>query len=181
MFFRPYISSNMPAFQIIPARTPAQISAAKELFTIYATWLNINLDFQNFTQELDSLPGLYAPPTGEIFLAYPTAADSTTKPIGCIALRPLKVGSEFGEDTGAKYGEMKRLYVAPEGRGTGLGKELVEKVLNTAKILGYSEIRLDTLPRMEAARKLYAKYGFKECEKYYETPLEGTIFMKKTL
>jgi putative acetyltransferase len=83
----------MSQFKIIPARTPTEISSTRDLFTTYASTLNINLDFQNFSTELASLPGLYAPPTGEIYLAYPSAAvdNKIVEPLGCVAIRPLKV------------------------------------------------------------------------------------------
>ena len=76
---------------------------------------------------------------------------------------------------------MKRLYCVPTSRGLGVGRLLVEEVIREAERLGYEEMRLDTLPQMDGARKLYREWGFVECERYYETPLEGTIFLSKKL
>ncbi len=94
--------------------------------------------------------------------------------MGCVGLR------RFGEE-GKKVCEMKRLYCVPSARGDGAGRMLVEEVLKRARDNGYEEMRLDTLPQMQGARKLYARFGFREIEAYYETPLEGTIFMSKDL
>jgi ribosomal protein S18 acetylase RimI-like enzyme len=76
---------------------------------------------------------------------------------------------------------MKRLYVAPEARGMGLGKALVDAIIQRAKELGYREIRLDTLPSMTGAQQLYKRAGFVEIQAYYETPLEGTLFLRLDL
>jgi ribosomal protein S18 acetylase RimI-like enzyme len=76
---------------------------------------------------------------------------------------------------------MKRLYVAPEGRGLGLGRALATEALAAAVELGYEHVRLDTLPTMATARKLYESLGFVECKKYYDTPIEGTVFLSKDL
>jgi ribosomal protein S18 acetylase RimI-like enzyme len=76
---------------------------------------------------------------------------------------------------------MKRLYVSPEGRGFGLGERLVDAVVKEAKRIGYPEMRLDTLPTMTGAIALYRKLGFEPIEPYYETPVIGTIFMRRFL
>jgi ribosomal protein S18 acetylase RimI-like enzyme len=76
---------------------------------------------------------------------------------------------------------MKRLYVSPEGRGFGLGERLVDAVVKEAKRIGYREMRLDTLPSMPGAIALYRKFGFEPLEPYYEAPVIGTIFMRRSL
>jgi ribosomal protein S18 acetylase RimI-like enzyme len=175
-------------FTVKQANSPTDLTAIRSLFTDYASSLGIDLSFQNFTAELDSLPGLYAPPFGAIFLAL--ASDSEV--IGCVGLRPLPkkpkpcasreaVQDGVGHGTQKKICEMKRLYCTPPSRGLGVGKALIDEVTKEAMRLGYEEMRLDTLPSMEGARKLYGKYGFEEMEAYYETPLEGTFFLRKKL
>jgi ribosomal protein S18 acetylase RimI-like enzyme len=72
--------------------------------------------------------------------------------------------------------EIKRLYLAPEARGLGLGRELVAAVLAGARRIGYREARLDTLPTMAAAMALYRRAGFVEIAAYYPTPVAGTRF-----
>jgi len=71
--------------------------------------------------------------------------------------------------------------VSPSGRGLGVGRALVERVLREAKSRGYCAVRLDTLPRMTEARKLYERVGFTEIGAYYETPIEGTVFLELVL
>jgi ribosomal protein S18 acetylase RimI-like enzyme len=138
------------------------------LFYAYAKSLGIDLAFQNFDAEMAAMPGKYAPPEGELLLARNAAG----QPVGCVGLRPLP-----STDTSARICEMKRLYVTPAGRGTGIGKALGSTVIHVAEQLGYSEIRLDTLPSMVAALKMYRAFGFEDIPAYYQTPLEGTHFL----
>jgi putative acetyltransferase len=77
--------------------------------------------------------------------------------------------------------EMKRLYVAPEGRGSGLGKALVNQISAEAKAIGYTSMRLDTLETMVEAKRLYTALGFVEREAYYYTPTRGTVFFELEL
>ncbi|KAB8070787.1 acyl-CoA N-acyltransferase [Aspergillus leporis] len=169
-------NNNNPPYRITPAQTPEHITAARNLFTSYTQWLGIDLTFQGFAAELQSLPGQYAAPHGELLLAY--SADGGI-PIGCVAARPLKTTSYAEQEHGEVGGccEMKRLYVSPAARGTGLGKALVESIIQKARNLGYREIRLDTLPFMTSAITLYKRLGFVEISPYYETPVEGTLFL----
>jgi putative acetyltransferase len=153
------------------ATTPIDIAQARALFEEYAAWLNIDLCFQGFPQELASLPGAYAPPRGMLLLAgSPGAA------VGCIALRPLVA---TGADAGTA--EVKRLYVRPGARGTGLGMRLVQAVIGGAREIGYRELKLDTLEHMAEARALYAKLGFSDCAPYYHNPIEGAVYMARSL
>jgi ribosomal protein S18 acetylase RimI-like enzyme len=160
---------EMATFKVTKVRTPEDLAVIKDLFIAYTKWLNIDLTYQNFEAELASLPAKYSSPTGELLLAR-SNADNT--PLGCVALRPL-----FPPNCA----EMKRLYVTPAGRGTGVGKMLIQEILGIAKDLSYQEIKLDTLPHMVAAIGIYKSNGFVECVKYYETPIEGTVFLRKVL
>jgi GNAT superfamily N-acetyltransferase len=152
-------------FAIREATSSADIAHARELFREYAAWLAVDLCFQDFDQELATLPGKYAPPRGRLFLA-------GDDPVGCIALRPL---DEEG------VGEVKRLYVRPAARGSGLGRRLVETVLSHARAIGYRELRLDTADWMSDAVRLYAKLGFRECPPYYHNPMPGVVYMSLVL
>ena len=122
----------MQTFTIAPAELgdPADVAA---LFRAYAAALDIDLGVQGFEQELAELPGAYAPPHGALLLARGEKATS----LGCVAIRRLD----------GRACEMKRLYVCPEARGTGLGRALVAAVLAEAPPLGYRQIKLDTLPQ----------------------------------
>jgi ribosomal protein S18 acetylase RimI-like enzyme len=162
------INREKSSFSFQPATTAEDLLEITNLFTAYAESLNIDLSFQDFATELSNLPGKYSTPNGTLLLAR-TAEDGA---IGCVGLRPLN-------DNGAC--EMKRLYVTPEGRGTGLGKRLVEEVIQRAKGMGHQVMRLDTLASMSAAKALYMGLGFMERKAYYDTPIEGTVFFELDL
>jgi len=155
-------------FQIRPVRSADDLKAVVALFEAYAATLTIDLAYQGFPAELAAMPGRYAPPAGELLLA----RGNRGEPLGCVGLRPLPLGGCC---------EMKRLYVAPRGRGCGLGRALVEAILANARRIGYREMRLDTLPAMVEALSLYRRAGFRTIEPYYETPVAGTIFLAKPL
>ena len=151
------------------AVTAAEIAQARLLFEEYAASIGVDLCFQNFSAELAMLPGAYAPPRGALWLAGPAP-----RPTGCVALRPLPDGDPL-------IGEVKRLYVRPDARASGLGRALVLRALAEASAIGYRELKLDTLPTMAAARALYASLGFRECAAYYRNPLDGVVYMSLAL
>jgi GNAT superfamily N-acetyltransferase len=148
------------------ATTSAEIAIARTMFREYADSVRVDLCFQGFADELANLPGLYAPPRGRLLLCW-----SSETAAGCVALRPIS----------ADVCEMKRLYVRPAYRGQGIGKLLVEAILQEAKQSGYTAICLDTLPTMIAATRLYESAGFRRREPYYDTPLRDTVFMERAL
>ena len=154
--------------QIAPADSPADLPTITQLFRAYAASLPIDLGYQNFDAELASLPGKYTPPTGALLIA----RDASDAALGCVAMRPL-------DEPGIC--EMKRLYVAPAGRGQGLGKQLARAIIEAARAANYREMRLDTLATMHEAQKLYRALGFTEIAAYYDTPIENTVFMSLTL
>jgi ribosomal protein S18 acetylase RimI-like enzyme len=153
--------------RIAVAETVEAVTAAAALFSAYAASLPIDLSFQNFAVELAGLPGAYAPPRGMLLVAR-----EGDLPVGCVALRPL------GE---AGVCEMKRLYVSPAARGHGVGRALCEAIIGAARRLGYREMRLDTLPTMDGALGLYRSLGFGEVPAYYDTPVDGTVFLSLRL
>ena len=146
------------------ATTSDDIQNARQLFEEYASSLGFSLCFQNFDQELESLPGKYSPPSGRLLLAY-----SNEQLAGCIALRQLD----------AHTCEMKRLFVRPDFRGAKLGKVLVEAIIAEARAIGYKRMCLDTVPgKMDRAIGLYEAIGFRDVEPYYDNPVEGARFME---
>jgi ribosomal protein S18 acetylase RimI-like enzyme len=152
--------------KLLWAETGAQVEEARGLFKEYAGTTGIDLCFQNFEQELASLPGDYAPPTGRLIVAY-----SDDDVAGCVALRKID----------ESLCEMKRLYVRSAFRGTGLGRTLAETVIHEASGIGYERMRLDTLPVMGAAIALYRSLGFREIEPYRFNPIEGALYMELDL
>ena len=159
-----------PAIDIVVPDLAHEIAAVADVFREYALALGVDLYFQDFNAELANLPGDYRAPRGGLFTAL---VDGQLA--GCCALRPL--------DT-ADYPnacEMKRLYVRPAFRNLGLGRQLVEVTLDSARAAGYDCILLDTLSEMEAARALYADLGFEEIPPYYHNPIAGAHYLKARL
>lgn len=153
---------------ISTAVSQADLAAVRTLFKRYEAAIGVNLCFQGFDEELRTLPGKYGPPAGELLLA----RDSSGASIGCVAVRPADAEGVC---------EMKRLYVEPVARRSGLGRDLVSAILDRAKEMGYREMRLDTLPSMEGAIALYRSFGFADIPRYYETPIDSTLFLGKSL
>jgi ribosomal protein S18 acetylase RimI-like enzyme len=151
---------------IRPAEDPESLRQARILFEEYAASLEVDLAFQGFETELETLPGGYAPPSGRLLLGWD--GDLLA---GCVALRALD------RDTA----EMKRLYVRPRFRGTGWGRRLAERIVAEARSAGYRRIRLDTLPSMAGARALYQSLGFHDIPPYRHNPVPGTAFLELTL
>jgi carbonic anhydrase len=140
------------------------IEHVRQFFRNYAGWLGVDLSYQNFEQEMASLPAAYAMPQGRLFYA-----EVDGQPAGCVGVRPLS-------DTEGVC-EMKRLYVEPAFRGTGVGRQLALLAIKAAKEIGYRKLIIDTLPNMRMAVKLYRELGFTEAPSYYQTPIEGTMFL----
>lgn len=143
------------------------LDAIRRLFADYQEELNVDLCFQSFEKELEQPLVKYGPPKGALFLAV-----KDDEAAGCIALQPL---AEAG------ICEMKRLYVPPGFRGRGIGEQLVTKLLDEARELGYHTMKLDTLNRLQSAIKMYKAYGFDEVSAYYYNPNEGVVYMEKNL
>ena len=152
--------------RIVACRSPQQIARARRLFVEYTDFLGVDLSFQDFEQELNALPGAYAPPTGALFLA-----QSGAEAAGCVGLRRIR----------PEICEMKRLYVRPAYRGSGLGRRLAERAIDTAAEMGYRLMRLDTLDRLTEAIELYASMGFRRRAPYYDNPLPGVVYWERRL
>ena len=153
-------------FRINFAEGQSDFDISRRLFLEYAETLGFSLCFQGFDEELENLPGKYAIPNGCILLAW-----DELDCVGCVGLRPLS-------DT---VSEMKRLYVKPAYRGTGLGRLLAEKILKFAIENNYSKIMLDTLSSMESAQGLYRSLGFAVTDPYYNNPHPDVVFYEKKL
>jgi ribosomal protein S18 acetylase RimI-like enzyme len=149
-----------------PATFPDDLRTVRALLREYETELGIDLCFQGFEQELDSLPGDYARPRGSLLLAEVDGAVA-----GCVALRPLD----------ALTCEMKRLYARPAFRGRGVGRALARAIIAEAGRIGYARMRLDTLPVMTEAQALYARLGFADIRAYRQNPVPGARFMELAL
>ena len=154
------------SMNIIPAITPEHIAEARALFREYEHFLNVDLCFQDFENELAGLPGKYAPPQGALLLAV-----EEERVCGCVALRKLE----------PRICEMKRLFVRPQYRGRGLGRALAEAIIAEAEAKGYAAMRLDTLAQLAEAIQLYERLGFRKIAPYYHNPLPGVSFWELNL
>jgi GNAT superfamily N-acetyltransferase len=140
----------------------SDLDDVRGLLREYAASLAFDLDFQGFDRELATLPGAYDAPHGALL---GVRAGGTLA--GCVALRRI-------DD---ERGELKRLYVRPDERRTGLGLALAEAAIDEARRLGYRRILLDTTPGMEKAQALYERLGFVDTEPYTQNPVPGTRFL----
>ena len=152
---------------VIEALKPDDILIARSLFKEYADSIGVDLWFQGFAEELEGLPGKYSPPKGGLFVAFVDG-----NPAGCVAIRPLESGS---------IAELKRLYVRPAARGRQLGLTLTRKAIARAREAEYRVIRLDTLPSMTDAQRLYRSLGFREIPPYTFNPVPGAVYMELDL
>jgi putative acetyltransferase len=155
--------------QIITYKTAcseAEFIQARILFREYADELGVDLSFQDFEKELETIHILYNKPDGRLLLV-----SLNDRPIGCAGIRRLD----------EKTAELKRMYIKSECRGHRAGVELLIRSLAAAKELGYIKMRLDTLENMTRAQELYRSYGFYIIPSYRFNPLKGTIYMEKLL
>lgn len=163
----PQVFVDTSSIQLITPQTSGEWMLVREIFREYAESLNVDLCFQNFDAELSGLPGDYAEPRGALLLA---RVDGQVA--GCCALRPLD-NVDYPNAS-----EMKRLYVRKPFRGSGLGRQLAEAILDAARRAGYGCVLLDTLDDMEAARALYRDLGFGDIPPYYHSPIVGAHYLK---
>jgi len=146
--------------EIARAATAGEFAEGRSIFTEYAESLGFDLCFQGFAKELETIDTLYSPPSGVLLLAL--EADVAA---GCVAVKRIDAGTC----------EMRRLYVRPAHRGTGLGRRLADAAIGEALAMGFGRMTLHTLARMERARALYPALGFLETNDG-EGP-EGAVFM----
>lgn len=164
------LTVNTSSTRISTPRTAAELNALRDVFREYADALQVDLCFQGFEAELSELPGDYAAPRGALLMAMVNGELA-----GCCALRPLDAVDY------PNACEMKRLYVRPGFRCSGIGRQLAEATLDRARMAGYACVLLDTLSEMESARALYQDLGFEEIPPYYHNPLEGAHYLKVDL
>jgi ribosomal protein S18 acetylase RimI-like enzyme len=163
----------MATIRIAPAACGMDLEAARALFLEYVRapdWepgFGAYLARQDFRAEVAALPGAYAPPGGALLLAW--IAD---RPAGCVACKPLVPPALC---------EMKRLYVRPAARGRGVAEHLVRQLLRIARESGYRRMRLDPLPSMEAAQRLYERLGFVDIPPYCANPVPGARYLEADL
>ena len=151
---------------VVARAEPSDFGEIRAMLQEYAAWVAVDLSFQGFAREVHDLPGEYAPPGGDLYVARLHHAA-----VGMVAFRTCADGQA----------EMKRLYVRPTARGSGVGRRLIEIVLAAARDRGHHRMVLDTLPIMQSAQRMYEEFGFRDIAPYYASPIAGTRFMAKAL
>jgi putative acetyltransferase len=164
------LGADSPAISLFTPSGEDQLTHIYALFTEYCESLSVDLCFQNFAEELRTLPGEYNGPRGALL-----AVRVSDEIVGCCAMRPLDTVDY------ANACELKRLYVRPAFRGMGLGRLLAEGILEAARLADYACVVLDTLDDMESARALYEGLGFREIPPYYFNPIAGSHYLKADL
>ncbi len=153
-------------YDIKAAKTDKEISEAKKLFAEYFDHLRIDYEFNEKENDIDNIRQTYLSSDGALLILY-----NKKEAIGCGALRKLDKESA----------ELKRMYIKFEYQGLGLSKELLEKLIQKARDMGYKRIYLDTLPAMNTAIHLYQQFGFTETERFNENTVEDARFFKLEL
>jgi putative acetyltransferase len=143
-----------------------ELEEVRNIFIEYSEFLQVDLCFQNFEKELQTLHQVYSPPEGCIILA-----KQNGKTVGCVALKPIGEG----------VCEMKRLYVLPEARGEGLGRKLVNELISFARKSDYKSMKLDTVSKLKEAIVLYRSFGFVETSPYVYNPLSDVLYFELQL
>ena len=159
------------AISLQQAVTTHDIDLIRGLFLDYASSLAVDLSFQSFDEEVRQLPGEYESSLGGALVI----ASVNGRAAGCGALR------SFPDSDYSNACEMKRVFVRPEFRSMGLGRQIALWLIDEASSFGYSCMLLDTLDEMEAARGLYESLGFEEIPPYYFNPIAGAHYLKVDL
>lgn len=160
--------------EIHEAQTEAQIAAVRLLMRQFVDWhyqrhdryrhmIDRYFDRVAFETELHALPGAFAGPRGRLLIGLVDG-----QPLGTVALR----------DLGAGRAEMKRMFVAPEAQGRGLGRALALRLIEEAMDIGYDSMRLDTGPLQREAHDLYASLGFVPIAPYGDHDAEMRAFLR---
>lgn len=159
--------------KIIQIQTVSELQQVEELFREYYAFLahdhGLDISYQGIEDELSTLPGKFAPPSGRLIMAV-----TVKQPVGCAALRPID----------ERVCELKRMFVQPQFRGQGIGRALSKELIKDALAIGYERMRLDTGNFLIAAIQLYESLGFQRIEPYNDVPEEIrriAVFMELVL
>lgn len=145
--------------QIVVVQTDDQVQQVRTLIHEYAASRNFDAALAGIQSEMDRLRTYYP----LILLA-----QHRDEPAGCVAIQPLEEG----------ICEMKRLFVRPHFRRTGIGRHLVRRLLEEASLRGFERMRLDSHPKMKNAQALYRSFGFREIARYNQNPIPGILFFE---
>lgn len=152
--------------EIVPAHEEPLLAEIRVLFREYAESLGFHLCFQDFDREMAELPGRYTPREGRLLIAKWSGEIA-----GCVAMKQLGPG----------LCEMKRFFVRPTYRGKGIGQAVANAIIEESRKAGYEKMRLDTVPSMQSAIRIYESLGFKDTEPYVFNPVPGVRYLELRL
>ena len=152
--------------EIREATFPSDTAPLVAIVRAYVRWLDMDLSYRGFEQEMQSFEQTYTLPSGMFLIA-----EVPTEIAGCVGL--LRHSDEVAE--------VKRLYVRPAYRGSALGEKLMHALIDKAKSLGFAKLVLDSVPQTAFAQMLYERLGFAETSPYYANPVPGTRFLELVL
>lgn len=156
----------MLKIEVVTTSDHPLVAAARALFQEYSDELGVDLCFQGFAEELASIPGKYAPPRGVLLVV-----SEEEIPIACGALRELD----------SQTCELKRIFIRPTHRRRGLGRQITVDLMERARSIGYTGVRLDTLLRLKPAVGLYLSLGFQETAAYNFNPEADIAYFERKL
>jgi len=168
-------SESYPETTLRRVNWSEDLETVRRLFQDYRQWIADHAEsalpsdstplpgLARIDMEIAGLPGVYGPPRGDIVLAFKHEAL-----VACGALRELE----------PRIGEIKRVYVRADHRGSGFGPRLTRALLDRARELGFERVRVDTLPTMIAAIEFYQAMGFKPIPAYWPHPAPGALFFE---
>ena len=148
------------------ASFPADSQSLKAVIHEYIAWLDMDLSYRGFAQEMEAFDGLFTLPSGFFLMA--VSGQDIAGGVGLLR-----------HDAGTA--EVKRLYVRPGFRGRQLGEKLICALMDRARQLGYERLVLDAVPQTVVAQQLYRAMGFEETLPYYSNPVPGTKFFALSL
>lgn len=134
---------------IRPARKEDNPAVAEIIRTVMTEFGAVGCNYSISDPEVDAMFEAYPSPGSAFFVV-----EKESHILGCGGMGPLQDG-----DPGVC--ELRKMYFLPELRGSGMGSKLLEAILEAARTAGYTLCYLETLDRMELARKLYRKHGFR--------------------
>jgi GNAT superfamily N-acetyltransferase len=156
-------------FEVHEVNATRDVEEVRRLVLLHAAARIATPGVEHMQADAAALPGPYQPPRGGLWLA--RASGATNEGIGCVALRPLD----------ARSAEVKRMYVDVAWRGRGVGRALMERLINEARARGYETLRLGTLDDMADAQSLYRSLGFAPISRYRPDELMDTRFFEMHL
>lgn len=167
----------MASHDIAEMKSAADIADFRSMIRAYVDWL-----YETFPEETEEITYYYGPE--RLAEALEDVPISFLAPVG-LAFVARRAGVTVGIVSARPYGpgiaEIKRLFVLPSERGTGLGRALMETVMARMREWGYAVVRLDTAIFLTDAIALYRRLGFVEIAAYYDLPpvaQRTTVFME---